>query len=109
MGIEGNQPERTPCPPAPDLCIAQHWMSSLNSRHSEGETLQPPQQAAEVIITTHGQCQGLLSCVGDLVKRRHSGGSLGLTKPQHHLGRCHNSGYGRTSTPPAGHQEVQPG
>lgn len=105
----GTNQKGLPAPPAPYLCVAQHWVSPLNGRHSKWETLQPPEQAAEVIIATHGQCQGLLTCVGDLKKRRHSEGNLGLTKPQHHLGCCHDSGYGRTWAPPAGHQEMQPG
>lgn len=83
-------------------------MSALNGRHSEWEILQPPEQAAEVIIAAHSQCQGLLTCAGNLMKRRHSGGSLGLTKAQHHLGACSDSGYGRIGAPPAGHQEMQP-
>lgn len=43
-------------------------MSPLNGRHSEWETVQPPQQAAEVIVATHGQRQGLLTCAGELMK-----------------------------------------
>lgn len=91
----------------PHLCIAQHRVSSLNSRHGEWEPLQPPQQAAEVIIATHSQCQGLFTCVGELAKRRHSGRSLDLTEPQHHLGSCHDSSYCGTRAPPAGHRRCR--
>lgn len=51
---------------SPHLSVAQHWVSSLHSRHSQWETVQPPQQAAEFIIATHRSCQGLLSCAGGL-------------------------------------------
>lgn len=51
---------------APHLRVAQHWVSSLHSRHSQWESVQPPQQAAEFIIATHRSCQGLLTCAGGL-------------------------------------------
>lgn len=55
------------------LCVAQHWVSSLNSRHSQWETFQSPQHAAEVVIATYGHCQGLLTCARGLRGRRQLG------------------------------------
>lgn len=65
--------ERAPCPLAPHLSVAQHWVSSLHSRHGQRETFQSPQEAAEVIVATHGCCQGLLTCAGVLRRRAQSG------------------------------------
>lgn len=102
--VKGRQAERAPCPLAPHLSVAQHWVSSLHSRHGQRETFQPPQEAAEVIVATHGCCQGLLTCAGVLRRRgtvRRPGPYRSSPKPHHchsHLGFCH-----RASTPSAGH------
>lgn len=99
----GHQAERAPCPLTPHLSVAQHWMSSLHGRHSQRETFQPPQQAAEVIIVTHCSCQGLLTCTGILGGRRQAGGQ-GPTESRHLLGFCPSSGCScRASTPSSGH------
>lgn len=68
--------ERAPCLLIPYLRVAQCWVGSLNSRHSQRETLQPPQQMAKVIIATHCHCQGFLSCARGLWVEKTGGWTL---------------------------------
>lgn len=51
---------------AAHLCVSQYWVCPLDSSHSQRESLQPPQQAAEVVVAAHSCCQGFLPSAGVL-------------------------------------------
>ena len=86
--------------PAPDLSIAQHRVSALHSRHGQRQTIQAPQQAAEVVVATHCSCQGLLTGAGGLRGEKTIGrGPYRRARPTRLQPCC----CCRARGPPAGH------
>lgn len=88
--------------PAPDLSIAQHRVSALHGRHGQRQTIQAPQQAAEVVVATHCSCQGLLTGAGGL---RGGEKTIGRAGPHRRAGRTRRQPCccRRARGPPAGH------
>lgn len=87
--------------PAPDLSIAQHRVSALHGRHGQRQTIQAPQQAAEVVVATHCSCQGLLTGAGGLRGEK----TIGRAGPYRRAGptRMQPCCCCRVRGPPAGH------